>query len=167
MAKPRGLTPHKVQQLRQEYGANVLQDTSQHHHMWYALLLRFRNPLVIILLLAATLSLFFGDKPSFFIIVVIVFLSVGLDLLNTHRSEVAAEALKDKVRVKAQVIRAGKAHHVPVSDLVPGDIVLLSAGKIVPADGVMVESTDLYTNEAALTGESFPQGKPVNAEVFM
>lgn len=167
MAKPRGLTPHKVQQLRQEYGANVLQNTSQHNRMWYALLLRFRNPLVIILLLAATLSLFFGDKPSFFIIVVIVFLSVGLDLLNTHRSEVAAEALKDKVRVKAQVIRAGKAHYVPVSDLVPGDIVLLSAGKIVPADGVMVESTDLYTNEAALTGESFPQGKPVNAEVFM
>ncbi len=167
MAIPHGLTPHKVQQLRAEYGANVLQDTVQHNRLLYALLARFRNPLVVILLLAATLSLFFGDKPSFFIIVVIVLLSVGLDLLNTHRSEIAAEALKDKVRVKAQVMRGGKTRPVPVSELVPGDIVLLSAGKIIPADGVMVTSTDLYTNEAALTGESFPQAKPVNAEVYM
>lgn len=167
MATPRGLSAHKVTQLRQEYGANTLQETAQHNHLLSTLVRRFRNPLVVILLLAATLSLFFGDKPSFFIIVVIVCASVGLDLLNTHRSEAAAEALKDKVRVKAQVMRAGKAHFVPVSELVPGDIVMLSAGKIVPADGVMVKSTDLYTNEAALTGESFPQAKPINAEVFM
>jgi Mg2+-importing ATPase len=167
MTTPRGLSAHKVKQLRQEYGVNTLQDTSQHNRLLFTLALRFRNPLVIILLLAATLSLFFGDKPSFFIIVVIVCLSIGLDLINTHRSEVAAEALKDKVRIKAQVRRGGKIHFVPVSELVPGDIVLLSAGKIVPADGLMVVSTDLYTNEAALTGESFPQAKPVNAEVFM
>lgn len=167
MVNPRGLSLHKVKQLREEYGANTLQDTAQHDRLLPALVARFRNPLVVILLFAATLSLFFGDKPSFFIIVAIVSLSVGLDLLNTHRSEVAAEALKDKVRVKVQVIRAGKTHFIPASELVPGDIINLSAGKVVPADGVMLNSTDLYANEAALTGESFPQAKPVNAEVYM
>lgn len=167
MTTLRGLSSHRVQQLRQEYGANVLQEGAQHNHLLLALLARFRNPLVVILLLAATLSLFFGDKASFFIIVCIVLLSVGLDLLNTHRSEVAAEALKDKVRVKAQVVRSGKTHFVAVSELVPGDIVVLSAGKVIPADGLMVRSTDLYTNEATLTGESFPQAKPINAEVYM
>jgi len=122
---------------------------------------------VIILLLAAFLSLFFGDKASFFIIVAIVALSVGLDFGNTYRSEKAAEALKDKVRVKAHVIREGKEHIILVGELVPGDIVLLTAGKVIPADGIIIEGKDISTNEAALTGESFPAAKPVNAEVFM
>ncbi|PIQ71179.1 magnesium-translocating P-type ATPase [Candidatus Saccharibacteria bacterium CG11_big_fil_rev_8_21_14_0_20_41_19] len=123
--------------------------------------------MVIILLLAAFLSLFFGDKASFFIIVAIVALSVGLDFGNTYRSEKAAEALKDKVRVKAHVIREGKEHIILVGELVPGDIVLLTAGKVIPADGIIIEGKDISTNEAALTGESFPAAKPVNAEVFM
>ncbi|NCQ54306.1 magnesium-translocating P-type ATPase [Candidatus Saccharibacteria bacterium CG2_30_41_52] len=122
---------------------------------------------MIILLLAAFLSLFFGDKASFFIIVAIVALSVGLDFGNTYRSEKAAEALKDKVRVKAHVIREGKEHIILVGELVPGDIVLLTAGKVIPADGIIIEGKDISTNEAALTGESFPAAKPVNAEVFM
>ena len=162
-----GLTFRNVKKLQQQYGLNILQDNHTKNRALLALLARFKNPLVIILLLAATLSLFFGDKASFFIIVTIVVLSVGLDFFNTYRSEKAAEALKDKVRVKAHVIREGKEHLIAVSELVPGDIVLLSAGKVIPADGVIIEGKDLFTNEAALTGESFPQGKPVDAEVFM
>ena len=163
----RGLSFKDVSRLHIQYGLNTLDDNSGHDKAILSFFARFKNPLVLILLLAASLSLFFGDKASFFIIVTIVALSVGLDFLNTYRSQQAAEALKEKVRVKAQVIRESKEHMVAVTDLVPGDIVMLSAGKVVPADGAIIDGKDLFTNEAALTGESFPQGKPIKSEVFM
>lgn len=162
-----GLSAKKVLQLREQYGYNTFAEGTRHSKAFFAFLARFKNPLVLILLLAASLSLFFGEKASFFIITFIVLLSVGLDFFNTYRSEQAAEALKDKVRVKVTVIRDGKQHDIPVRELVPGDIVLLKAGKVIPADGVIVESKDLFTNEAALTGESFPQQKTTNGQVFM
>jgi len=163
----KGLSFKEVKKLRLQYGPNLLHESGSRGRVLMAFLARFKNPLVIILLLAAFLSLFFGDKASFFIIVAIVALSVGLDFTNTYRSEKAAEALKDKVRVKAHVIREGKEHIILVGELVPGDIVLLTAGKVIPADGIIIEGKDISTNEAALTGESFPAAKPVNAEVFM
>ena len=167
MAMVHGLSSAKVLQLRQHYGPNVFQDGKGRHKAFLAFLVRFRNPLVLILLFAATLSLFFGDKASFFIIATIILLSVGLDFFNTYRSEQAAEALKDKVRVRVTVRRNGHEEQVAVADLVPGDIVLLAAGKVVPADGVIIESKDLFANEAALTGESFPQSKIVDSETYM
>jgi len=162
-----GLTFREVKNRQKQYGANTFASTQGNNRALLALLARFKNPLVIILLIAATLSLFFGDRASFFIITTIILLSVTLDFINTYRSEQAAEALKDKVRVKAQVIREGSEHTVPVSELVPGDIVLLSAGKLIPADGIIQDSKDLYCNEASLTGESFPQAKPAQAVVYM
>ena len=162
-----GLSFKSVKKLQQQFGPNTLREDNENNKAILALLSRFKNPLVIILLLAALLSFFFGDKASFFIIIAIVMLSVGLDFFNSYRSQQAAEALKDKVRVKVQVVREGEIHLVSVSELVPGDIVMLSAGKVIPADGVIVDGKDLSTNEAALTGESFPQGKPIDSEVYM
>ncbi len=161
-----GLSHAEVIQLRKQFGPNVLQEERRPSRV-LAFLLRFKNPLVIVLLIAATLSLVFGERINFFIIVVIVFTSVILDFVNTFRSEQAAEKLRDRVRVKIRVRRAGKDHLLLASDLVPGDIVLLNAGSVVPADGVMVDGEDMFTNESALTGESFPQAKPPKAEVYM
>ncbi|HSX33284.1 MAG TPA: magnesium-translocating P-type ATPase [Candidatus Saccharimonadales bacterium] len=161
-----GLTSPKVRQLQKQYGLNEFEEAPKSRAL-LAFLARFKNPLVIILLLAATLSLFFGEKANFFIIAAIILLSVGLDFFNTYRSEQAAEALKDKVRVKAEVIRDHRQVLVPVRELVPGDIVLLSAGKVIPADGDIVAGKDLFTNESTLTGESFPQQKPLGAAVYM
>ncbi len=161
-----GLTTSKVLQLRQQYGLNAF-ETQRRSRAFLAFLARFKNPLVLILLLAATLSLFFGDKASFFIISTIILLSVSLDFINTYRSEKAAEALKDKVRVKVTVIRDRHEIEIATSELVPGDVVRLGAGKVIPADGEIVEGKDLYANESALTGESFPQSKAQGAEVFM
>lgn len=162
-----GLSIKEVRKLRRQYGFNTLEGEQVRHRAIKAFLVRFKNPLVIILIFAATLSLFFGDKASFFIIITIVFLSVTLDFVNTYRSEKAADALKNKVRVRVSVIRSGKEHVISAISLVPGDIVKLAAGKIIPADGEIVEGDDLTTNEAALTGESFPQAKVVGAEVYM
>ncbi|MGZ6004861.1 MAG: magnesium-translocating P-type ATPase [Candidatus Saccharimonadales bacterium] len=163
----KGLGPAEVNRLQSQYGPNSFDDGTNRSHAFTALLARFKNPLVIILMVAATLSLFFGDKASFFIIITIVSLSVSLDFINTYRSERAAEALKDRVRVKVQVRRGGEVSNLPVDDLVPGDIVLLQAGRVVPADGIIIEGQDIYCNESSLTGESFPQSKPLKAEVYM
>lgn len=162
-----GLTLAQVSTLQTKFGSNTLQTESHRAVAIIDFLSRFKNPLIIILLAAATLSFFLGDHTSFFIITSMVVLSVGLDFVNTFRSQKAADALKNKVKIKAQVIRAGVEHQVDIAELVPGDIVILDAGKIVPADGVIVHSKDLFTNESALTGESFPQPKPTDAEVFM
>ena len=164
---PSGLTFREVKKLQKQYGPNTFASGQHKNRALVALLARFKNPLVVILLIAATLSLFFGDRASFFIITTIILLSVTLDFINTYRSEQAAEALKDKVRVKAQVIREGHEHTIAVGELVPGDIVLLRAGKLIPADGIIKDSKDLYCNESSLTGESFPQSKPPQATVYM
>ena len=162
-----GLSSKKVLQLQAQHGLNVFDTGAHHSKAFRAFLARFKNPLVLILLLAATLSLFFGDHASFFIIAAIICLSVGLDFVNTYRSEQAADALKDKVLVKASVIRDHRISQVAVSQLVPGDIVRLDAGRVIPADGVIVDGKDLFANEAALTGESFPQNKTVGTDVYM
>ncbi len=163
----KGLGWSEVKRLQLQYGPNSFDDGNDQNHALLSLLARFKNPLVIILLIAASLSLFFGDKASFFIIVVIIGLSVSLDFINSYRSGRAAEALKDQVRVKVQVRRQGEVVDISVAQLVPGDIVLLQAGRVVPADGVMVEGQDIYSNESSLTGESFPQAKPIKSEVYM
>lgn len=162
-----GLSFKQIKALHKKYGFNILQEETGRGQTVLAFIARFKNPLVIVLLIAATLSLFFGDKPSFYIIITIIFLSVVLDFTNMYRSQKAAEALKDKVRVKVDVIRDGTSTQVNVDDLVPGDIVVLVAGKIIPADGEIIEGKDLFINESVLTGESFPQGKPVGEQVYM
>jgi len=162
-----GLTAAEAAQRLAQTGPNTLQEGQRRSNAFLALAARFKNPLVVILLLAASLSFFFGDRASFFIIISIVALSVTLDFFNTYRSERAAEALKQKVAVKVTVVRDGEQKEILANQLVPGDLVLLSAGKVVPADGVVVEGKDLFTNEAALSGESFPQAKPIEETVFM
>ena len=130
-------------------------------------LLRFKNPLIFILLIAACISAFFGDSTSADIIVAIVFASVGLDFLNTHKSEQAAEALKSRVQINTTVVRDGISRELPLSAVVPGDLILLTSGNIVPADGRVVEAKDFFLNESALTGESFPGEKVAESLAYM
>jgi len=113
------------------------------------------------LLAAAALSSFLGDKSSFFIITTIVLLSVFLDFFQEHKANDAAEKLRRSVADRTRVVRDGTEHDILVSDLVPGDVVLLSAGDLVPADGRLLFQDNLYVNQSILTGESFPVEKEV------
>ena len=129
---------------------------------------RFAEPLVAILLVAAAISGATGDLGSFGIIVTVIVLSIGLDLLQEHRAERAAEALKRSVAVHADVRRDGIVTAVPVDQLVPGDVVELRAGDLVPADGIVLESRNAHANEALMTGEPYPVDKypgPCNAAI--
>ncbi|TKW77340.1 MAG: magnesium-translocating P-type ATPase, partial [Bradyrhizobium icense] len=120
---------------------------------------RLLNPLVAILMVAAAVSGFSGDVGSFVIIVSVVTMSLTLDIVQEHRAELAADALRRSVAIHADVVRNGAVVAVPVADVVPGDIVHLRTGDLVPADGVALESRELQVNEALMTGEPFPAAK--------
>jgi Mg2+-importing ATPase len=122
-------------------------------------LTRFKNPLVIILLVASAVSAFTGEVTNFLIITCIVFLSVTLDFVQEHRANAAAEKLRQSVSVRAMVMRDGKPLEVAVTEVVLGDVVLLSAGDLIPADGRVLEAHDFFVKQALLTGESYPVEK--------
>jgi len=127
--------------------------------LWLQFLSRFRNPLVVILLVASGLSALTGDVSSFAIVVTIVMMSMTIDFVQEVRAQNAVEALRRLVAVQATVRRNGANISVPIDRLVPGDIVELIAGDLVPADSRLLESRDLFINEALLTGEPYPAEK--------
>ncbi|OPY39146.1 MAG: putative copper-exporting P-type ATPase A [Methanoregula sp. PtaU1.Bin051] len=120
---------------------------------------QLKNPLIIILLIAAGLSFFLAELIDALIIIVIVFLSVFIDFSQEYRAERAVDLLKGKISTLATVIRDGVRQDVPLSQLVPGDIIALSAGDIVPADARVLFARDFFVDQSALTGESFPVEK--------
>jgi Mg2+-importing ATPase len=120
---------------------------------------RLTEPLVAILLIAAAISGATGDVASFAIILAVVSLSIVLDVVQEHRAERAAEALKRSVAIHADVRRSGALISIPVEEVVPGDIVELRAGDLVPADGAVLHSRNAHVNEALMTGEPFPVEK--------
>jgi P-type Mg2+ transporter len=140
------------------YGQNVIA-THGPTGLLIKFLGRFRNPLVLILIAAAGVSALTGDVPSFVIITIIVLMSVILDVVQEHRAEDAAEALRKQVSLTAQVFRDGRQIEVEACDLVPGDVISLAAGDLIPADCRLIEARDLYVNEALLTGEPYPAEK--------
>ena len=126
------------------------------------LLQQFTNPLILILIGAAILSYFLGDKTNSIIILIIVFLSGIIGFWQEKGAFSSLEKLLKLVRVTTKVVRGGKESEVEVANVVPGDIVLLRAGDIIPADGMIIESKDLFVDESQLTGESFPVEKTMN-----
>jgi Mg2+-importing ATPase len=122
-------------------------------------LTRFKNPLVLVLLAASAVSAFTGELTNFLIITCIVLLSVTLDFVQEYRASAAAEKLRQSVSIRAIAIRNGEPLEVAVSEVVPGDIVLLSAGDLIPADGRVLEARDFFVKQALLTGESYPVEK--------
>lgn len=122
---------------------------------------RLANPLIVILLVAAVIAGATGDVASFAIIVVVVVLSTTLDTVQEYRAEATAEALKRSIALHACVLRNGKAIEIPVIRIVAGDIILLAAGDLVPADGIVLEANGAQINEALLTGEPYPVEKQI------
>ena len=123
------------------------------------LLNQFRNPLVILLLVAMTISSFLGDRMDSLIVLTVVLMSTLLGFWQEYRAANAVAALLAVIQVKARVLRDGKETELPTDEVVAGDVVLLSAGDTIPGDGLLLESKDLFVDESALTGESYPAEK--------
>ncbi len=134
------------------------------HHArgWRVLGRQLRSPILILLFVTAGVSLFLGEQTNAIIIGVILTVSVGLGFASEFRAELAADALHDTVRHTAIVRRDGDEAAIEVTGLVPGDIVRLGPGDIVPADLRLIVVDDLRCDEAVLTGESLPVEKDVS-----
>jgi Mg2+-importing ATPase len=131
------------------------------HHVraWGVLGRQLRSALLVLLVVTAAISFFLGDHTDAVIIGLILAASVGLGFVNEYRAERAAQALHSEIRHTAVVLRDGKPDQVDVVDLVPGDVVRLQLGAVVPADVRLLESTGLECDEQVLTGDSLPVDK--------
>ena len=153
-----GLNSQEAKRRLEIYGYNELAKGKKRTKL-AEFLLHLRSPLVIILLIAGSISGFTGDIVDATIIFSIVLLSVVLDFYQESKAEAAAEALKKQVPTTATVLRDGAKQEVELSEIVPGDIVYISAGDMVPADARLIDSKDLFVDQSALTGESYPVEK--------
>ena len=120
---------------------------------------QFKSPIVLILVFATIISAFVQDWTDAVIIMAIVMGSAVLSFVQEYSASNAAEKLKAQVNVKARVLRDGKEQSIPADEIVPGDVVLLSAGSLIPADCVLLQANDFFVNQAVLTGETFPVEK--------
>ncbi len=123
-----------------------------------------RNPLVILLATLSAISFATGDARAGIVMAVMVALSVALRFMQEARADAAAAQLKAMIHVTATVIRDGTAREMPLRDLVPGDIIKLSAGDMIPGDVRVLSAKDLFVSQGSLTGESFPVEKFHDAE---
>jgi Mg2+-importing ATPase len=161
-----GLSSSEAAARLSQFGPNVI-GARHRRAIVLEFLYHFRNPLVLILLVAGVFSAITGDTTSFIIINTIVLAGVILDFVQEHRANRAAEKLSESVALQSRVIRDGKESQISSKTIVPGDVVLLSAGDLVPADGQVLESRDFFVNEALLTGEPYPVEKSPNANAAM
>lgn len=153
-----GLTSSEAAKRLRRYGPNIFH-IQRKNALLLQFLAKFSNPLVIILLVASAISAFTGDVASFIIILLIVLMSVTLDFIQEYRAGKEVDKLRQSVTVNVQVLRDGKSQEIPLSSLVPGDIVLLGVGDLVPGDGRILEAKDFFVNQAFLTGEPYPVEK--------
>lgn len=164
---PDGLSDSQVDALREQHGPNEVEHerpVSWLRHLW----LSYNNPFNLLLTVLALVSYFTGDMQGTVVITTMVVLATLIRFFQERRSNKAARALKAKVSNTATVRRrmdqedtadAAAPHEIPIQELVPGDIVLLSAGDMIPADCRVMTATDLFLGQSAMTGESLPVEK--------
>ncbi len=157
-----GLTSSEAEALLARVGPNDPRARSG-RSVAVELLLLVVNPLAVVLLVASVVSVFVGERVEAAIIALIVALSVLVNFVQTYRSRRAAERLRAAVAPTATVLRDGTWREIPRLQVVPGDLVRLGAGDLVPADARLVEARDLHVQQASLTGESLPVEKEVRS----
>ena len=160
-ATPAGLTTDEAKRRLHLYGPNSLVQESRFAGL-LAFLRFFANPLVVILVVASGISLALKDEVGGAIIIAMVLLSVLLNFFMEFQARHAVEEIRKQVATTAAVMRDGQEQELPIAELVPGDIVRLNAGDLVPADARLLDVKDLHVRESALTGESLPVEKAVH-----
>ena len=155
---PNGLTEAEAAARLEKFGPNEVAHERKHewlHRLWLAV----RNPLVILLTILATVSYATGDIRAGTVILLMVVLGVSLRFVQETKANNAAAKLKAMITVTATVVRDGQTKEIPLEQLVPGDIVKLSAGDMIPGDVRLIAAKDLFIIQGTLTGESLPVEK--------
>jgi Mg2+-importing ATPase len=156
--RPEGLTGVEAQERLERYGPNVLA-RDQRPGVLKLLGRAVLNPLVLLLAGLATISFATGDFRSAVVMLSMIALSVGLKLIQETRADSAAAKLRAMISVTATVSRDGATQEIAIAQLVPGDVVQVTAGDMVPGDVRIVKAKDLFVSQGSLTGESFPVEK--------
>src|SRR4030088_855837 len=153
-----GLSRAEAEKRLVEYGPNAVATEKQRGWLW-RLFKATRNLLVILLAILATVSFATGDVSGGAVMTLMLMLGVALRFVQESRADAAAAKLKAMISVTAAVVRDGQEEEIPLQQLVPGDVIDLCAGDMVPADVRLVAARDLFVAQAALTGESLPTEK--------
>jgi P-type Mg2+ transporter len=159
--REKGLEEAEVEEKRRQFGSNEV--ITKQGGILLRTYHRVANPLVIQLLVIAAVSLAMGDLRSTIVVGAMILISVGLSSLQEERSGRAVERLQAMVKTTVNVLREGKDTEIPLAEVVPGDIVLLDAGSLVPADLRLISTKDFFVSQSALTGESMPVEKSAAA----
>ncbi|HEY8219001.1 MAG TPA: HAD-IC family P-type ATPase, partial [Methylobacter sp.] len=154
----KGLSNDEAEQRIKRYGANRLNKKKQTGNL-RLFLAQFKNSIILILLFATGLSFYLHDRLDAAIILTIVLISGLLGFWQEKGAASAIEKLLEIVQIKVNVLRGGVAAEIASENLVPGDIVLLKAGDVIPGDCLILDSDNLFIDEAILTGESYPVEK--------
>ncbi|MGD0276638.1 MAG: magnesium-translocating P-type ATPase [Syntrophales bacterium] len=153
-----GLSSEEARQRLIQYGANLLKPKKR-SDTFALLLAQFKSPIILTLFFAAGLSAFLHDPADATIIIAIVLISGLLGFWQERGAVNALEKMLAIVKIKATVLRDGREQDIALEDVVPGDIFMLNAGDAIPADSMILESRDLFVDEATLTGETYPVEK--------
>ena len=158
----RGLTEAEARERRRQFGANEL--LAQRKRGVLSILLdQLRSIVVLLLLFAGALAVLMGNLPEAVAVFVVILVNTGIGFFTEWRAIRSMEALRTLATVSCTVLRDGIVRQAPAEELVPGDIVLLKAGDMIPADLRLIEAQKLSVDEAALTGESLPVSKTLDA----
>lgn len=158
----KGLVPNEAQKRLDEYGRNELKEKKKKTSVMI-FIEQFSDFMILVLIAAAIISGIIGEISDTIAIIVIIVLNAIIGFVQEYRAEKAMAALKKMTAQMVTVTRDGKPANIPAVELVPGDIVLLEAGKVVPSDMRLIETAQLKIEEAALTGESHPVEKHIKA----
>jgi Ca2+-transporting ATPase len=157
-----GLKSTQIEELQTKFGSNTLKDNSK-PVIWLILVRQLKSFLIYILLVAAGISALVGHMTDVYVILTVIVLNALIGFVQEYKAETAIKALKGLVVDKATVFRDGEMMKIEVAGMVPGDVVYLEEGDKIPADGRVIESRDLQTMEASVTGESTPRRKIIDA----
>lgn len=154
----KGLSEAEARRRLFAYGSNSI---AKNHKasLIKQFVISFASPLVLALLVIALFSLFFGEKISAYLITAMAFMGVMISFVQETKAQNNVEKLLNMVRIKSSVLRSGKFEDIDVTQIVPGDIIALSAGNMAPADLRIIQSKNLFINQSSLTGESMPVEK--------
>ena len=157
-SSPDGLTDEEAKKRLEKYGYNTIKEKEK-LTTFELFINQFKSPLILLLIFAAGVSYYTEDKTDAIIVLFIVFISGILGFWQEKGATDTVKKLLSLVKITASVIRNRVKKEIPVEEVVPGDIIVVSAGDVVPADCLLLESKDLFVNEAILTGEPFPVEK--------
>lgn len=153
-----GLSEEDAAERLAEYGPNKV-DAQKPTPAWLMILGAFKDPFVLVLALLMVISFVTGDIEAVIVMGIMILASVMITFVQEYRSQKASLALKELIENTCSVTRDGITREIPMDEVVPGDIVTLATGDMIPADAILIWTKDLFINQSSLTGESMPVEK--------